>query len=183
LSIALRPVHFSYSSGRGGRGRLAAARAVAERGSSVRLIDRHAITYARVRWHGRMPGVGSLELVRAAPFGPLARSQRIVFHAIEAPDRALARSQADLRSRRDALWARAAPRVCDPRRAGSARARRQRRADGADARALGDSGALTGLTPARDAVPPILYELRDTERLRDVLLAPRDSRPSLPDAA
>lgn len=57
------------------------------RGQVRRVIDRRAITYARIRWHGSEPGVGSLELVRAAPFGPLSRRQRVLLHDIEAPDR------------------------------------------------------------------------------------------------
>ncbi|MDQ3037961.1 MAG: hypothetical protein M3Y87_36535, partial [Myxococcota bacterium] len=60
------------------------------RGRNVRSIERDAITYARVRWHRSAPGIGSLELVRAVPFGPLARSQRLVFHDLRAPDRVLA---------------------------------------------------------------------------------------------
>lgn len=54
-----------------------------------RTLERTAITYARIHWHRSVPGVGHLELVRAVPFGPLSRRQRIVFHDIEAPDRVL----------------------------------------------------------------------------------------------
>ena len=53
--------------------------------------------------------------------------------------------------------------------------------DGKEARALGDSGALSGLLPARDAVQPVFYELRELEALREVLLG-RSSQPSI-DAA
>jgi hypothetical protein len=57
-----------------------------KRGSQRRTMDRAAITYARVHWHRSVPGVGHLELVRALPFGPLARKQRIVLHDVHAPD-------------------------------------------------------------------------------------------------
>jgi hypothetical protein len=60
------------------------------RGRLRRSIDRHAITYARIRWHKHVPTVGHLELVRAVPFGPLARKQRIVLHDLRAPDIVLA---------------------------------------------------------------------------------------------
>lgn len=58
-----------------------------KRGQVRRLIDRSAISYGRIRWHQSEPGVGSLELVRAAPFGPLSRRQRVLLHDVEAPDR------------------------------------------------------------------------------------------------
>lgn len=274
------------------------------RGRSVRSIERHAITFARVRWHRSVPGVGSLELVRAVPFGPLARSQRLVLHDLVAPDRVLsvvrdveaaenagdgqialtdrldpgeevlwgAGPEGNLVGWRDVLtatggallvlggmWygANAVEIVMGLEEVGLpvgsrawlflffatlltfativavgagaiwygiVRARNEGREteyvltdrrllirrgrvelsldrkrivdvaevptwrglrnvflilDGPGARALGDSGALTGLTPSRDAVPPILYELRDTERVRDLLLSRRDSRPSV----
>jgi hypothetical protein len=46
--------------------------------------------------------------------------------------------------------------------------------DDPEGRALSDSGALTPLTPARDVVPPVLYELRDTERVCELLLSEAD---------
>lgn len=52
--------------------------------------------------------------------------------------------------------------------------------DGPDARALGDSGALGSVTPAKDSVPPILFEVRDPERVRRLILGERISRPSTP---
>jgi hypothetical protein len=61
-----------------------------KRGQVRRLIERGAITYGRIRWHRSEPGVGSLELVRAAPFGPLSRRQRLLLHDVEAPDRVFA---------------------------------------------------------------------------------------------
>lgn len=57
-----------------------------KRGSYRRTMDRHAITYARIHWHRSMPGVGHLELVRAVPFGPLARRQRLWLHDVQGPD-------------------------------------------------------------------------------------------------
>lgn len=65
-------------------------RALWRRGTSVRSIDLDAISYARIRWHPRVRGVGTLELVRAVPFGPLARQERIVMHDVRAPDGVLA---------------------------------------------------------------------------------------------
>jgi hypothetical protein len=56
------------------------------RGGVRRSIERAGITFARIRWHRSSPGVGQLELVRAVPFGPLARRQRLVLHDIKAPD-------------------------------------------------------------------------------------------------
>lgn len=56
------------------------------RGMLRRSMDRGSITFARVRWHRSVVGVGHLELVRAVPFGPLARRQRLVFHDVRAPD-------------------------------------------------------------------------------------------------
>ncbi|HEY8432576.1 MAG TPA: hypothetical protein VIL20_29600, partial [Sandaracinaceae bacterium] len=64
-------------------------RVIWKRGRMRRSIDRHAITYARILWHPRRPTVGTLELVRAVPFGPLSRKQRLVLHDLEAPDAVL----------------------------------------------------------------------------------------------
>jgi hypothetical protein len=61
-----------------------------KRGSSHRVIERRAITYGRIRWHRSVAGVGSLELVRATPFGPFSRRQRVTLHHVEAPDRLFA---------------------------------------------------------------------------------------------
>ncbi|MET0285085.1 MAG: hypothetical protein ABW352_11465, partial [Polyangiales bacterium] len=60
------------------------------RGSLTRWIDRSGLSYARVTWNGKTPGVGHLELVRATPFGPLSRKQRLVLHNLRGPDRVLA---------------------------------------------------------------------------------------------
>lgn len=60
------------------------------RGTYTRWIDRRAITYARITWNPSAPGIGHLELVRATPFGPLARRQRIKLLNVVAPDRVYA---------------------------------------------------------------------------------------------
>ena len=60
------------------------------RGRFRRSMDRAGVTFARIRWHRSVPGVGSLELVRAVPFGPLARKQRLLFADVREPDRVFA---------------------------------------------------------------------------------------------
>lgn len=60
------------------------------RGARRRAMDRRAITYARIHWHRSVPGLGHLEVVRAVPFGPLSRRERLMLHDVEAPDRVLA---------------------------------------------------------------------------------------------
>lgn len=60
------------------------------RGRLRRSMDRTAITFGRIRWNHRVAEVGTLELVRAVPFGPLARQQRLVLSDVPAPDRVLA---------------------------------------------------------------------------------------------
>jgi hypothetical protein len=60
------------------------------RGRVTRWIDRRAISYARITWNYAVPGVGHLELVRATPFGPLSRRQRIKLLDVLAPDRVYA---------------------------------------------------------------------------------------------
>jgi hypothetical protein len=56
------------------------------RGPITRSIERAYINYGRIRWHRSVAGVGHLELVRAVPFGPLARRQRILLLDVRAPD-------------------------------------------------------------------------------------------------
>jgi hypothetical protein len=265
------------------------------RGRVKRWIDRSAISYARITWNRSTPAVGHLELVRATPFGPLSRKQRLTLLNVEAPDRvyacirgvtpatSLGDPELPLTDRLDdderVLWgggpqgwllgwrdvltmvvgsgvlyvaarygAQAWGIVLDLERLGLqvrsltwvmlflatalsfgvllavgcwlvwygyGRARAMGRdteyivtnrrvlirrgrtelsldrniivdvavvpvADGCrhlflildapEARALSDSGALTPLSPARDLVPPVLYELRDTEGLCELLL-------------
>jgi hypothetical protein len=60
------------------------------RGAVQRWIDRSGLSYARVSWNATTPGVGHLELVRATPYGPLSRKQRLVLHNVRGPDRVLA---------------------------------------------------------------------------------------------
>jgi hypothetical protein len=55
--------------------------------------------------------------------------------------------------------------------------------DAPDARALDDSGALGMLAPPRSTVPPVLFEVRDPELLRELLLHYRDKKPSVDRAA
>jgi hypothetical protein len=269
------------------------------RGRVQRWIDRKAISYARISWNATSPGIGHLELVRATPFGPLSRRQRLVLHNVVAPDRLyacirgvtpveqLGDPELPLTDRLDTgervlwgggpqgfllgwrdiataalggfvlwlatryggqawgvlvdlerlglqvrswtwlllflatalswsviasvgawlLWhglirARAMGRdteyVLTNRRVLIRRGRTELSldrkgivdvavvevADGCrhlflilddpEARALSDSGAMMPLTPARDVVPPVLYELRDTERLCELLLSETD---------
>ncbi len=56
----------------------------------VRAMARQTISFARIRWHHRVPGIGHLELVVAVPFGPLARTQRVTLYDIAEPERVLA---------------------------------------------------------------------------------------------
>ncbi len=60
------------------------------RGRMTRWVDRHAISYGRIVWNHATPGVGHLELVRATPFGPLSRKQRLKLMHVAAPDRVYA---------------------------------------------------------------------------------------------
>ncbi len=277
------------------------------RGPVQRWIDRSAVSYARILWNRDTPGVGHLELVRATPFGPLARKQRLILLNVVAPDRVFAcirgvRAAENLGDRevplaerldrdervlwgggpqgwllgwRDlmsatagvtvlwvavsygmqafgivlgleqlglqvrswtwlllflatalsfsvllsvgiwlawhGLWrARAMGRdteyIVTNRRVLIRRGRTElsldRRSivdvavvpvsdgcrhlflilDAPEARALSDSGAMTPLTPARDLVPPVLYELRDADGVCKLLLTP-DTDDSLPRAA
>lgn len=58
-----------------------------QRGRLRRSIDRHAISYAVIRWHDGVPGVGDLVLVRAVPTGALRRTLSVTLPDVEAPDR------------------------------------------------------------------------------------------------
>lgn len=75
----------------GGEYVLTDRRILLRRGRMRRAMERHAITYGRIHWNPTMPRIGHLELVRAAPFGPLSRRQRIVLHDVETPDVVFAR--------------------------------------------------------------------------------------------
>ncbi|MBK8170898.1 MAG: hypothetical protein IPK60_11225 [Sandaracinaceae bacterium] len=61
-------------------------RILVQRGRLRRTMDRRAVTFGRIVWHPSAPSVGTLELVRAVPFGPLMRQQRLMLHHIETPD-------------------------------------------------------------------------------------------------
>lgn len=60
---------------------------IVRRGRFRRFIDRTAISFARIHWHGSDTGIGDLELVRAVPTGALRRRLTIVLPGISAPDR------------------------------------------------------------------------------------------------
>jgi hypothetical protein len=61
------------------------------RGRLKRSIERRAISFARIHWHPKVPGVGDLELVRAVPTGALRRTLSISLPDLEAPDAVWAR--------------------------------------------------------------------------------------------
>jgi hypothetical protein len=60
---------------------------VMRRGRLRRSIDIREISFARIHWYPRLPGIGDLELVRAVPTGALRRRLSIVLHGLIAPDR------------------------------------------------------------------------------------------------
>ena len=60
---------------------------IVRRGRYRRFIDRKAVSFARIRWHKKLPGIGDLELVRAVPTGALRRRLTILMHGLVAPDR------------------------------------------------------------------------------------------------
>lgn len=64
-----------------------AGHVVVRRGRLRRTVERHAVSYARIRWHPALPDVGDLELVRAVPTGALRRRLSIVLHGVSGPDR------------------------------------------------------------------------------------------------
>lgn len=60
---------------------------IVRRGRLRRSIERRSISFARIHWHPKRPGIGDLELVRAVPTGALRRSLSVVLHGLVAPDR------------------------------------------------------------------------------------------------
>lgn len=60
---------------------------IVERGKFRRTIDRASVSYARILWSTREPGVGDLELVRAVPTGALRRRLTLRLVGLAAPDR------------------------------------------------------------------------------------------------
>jgi len=61
-------------------------RVIWRRGEIQRSVERRFIQFGRIRWHRSVAGVGHLELVRAVPFGPLARRQRLQLLDVREPD-------------------------------------------------------------------------------------------------
>jgi hypothetical protein len=60
---------------------------VMQRGPFRRSIERRAISFARIRWSSRSPGVGDIDLVRAVPTGALRRRLLLQLRGVVAPDR------------------------------------------------------------------------------------------------
>jgi hypothetical protein len=60
---------------------------VMRRGRMRRSIELRSISFARIRWDPKRPGIGDLELVRAVPTGALRRRLAIVLPGLVAPDR------------------------------------------------------------------------------------------------
>lgn len=58
-----------------------------QRGRLRRSMDRHAISYAIIRWNPSTPGMGDLVLERAVPTGALKRTLSVTLANVEAPDR------------------------------------------------------------------------------------------------
>ncbi|MBW2465402.1 MAG: hypothetical protein JRH11_27390 [Deltaproteobacteria bacterium] len=61
-------------------------RVIWRRGGMQRSVERRFIEFGRIAWHRSVAGVGHLEVVRAVPFGPLARRQRLQFLDVRSPD-------------------------------------------------------------------------------------------------
>jgi hypothetical protein len=59
---------------------------VLERGPFRRTIERRAISYARIVWSRRTPGVGDIDLVRAVQTGALKRRLLLQLRGVTAPD-------------------------------------------------------------------------------------------------
>jgi hypothetical protein len=58
-----------------------------QRGRLRRSIDRHAISYAIIRWNPSDPAIGDLVLERAVPTGAMKRTLSLTLSNVEAPDR------------------------------------------------------------------------------------------------
>lgn len=73
------------------------------RGPFHRSIERRSISYARIYWDPKAPGVGDLELVRAVPTGALRRRLMLRLNLVAAPDRvwAIVRGAEDVAPRGD----------------------------------------------------------------------------------
>jgi hypothetical protein len=60
---------------------------IIRRGRMRRSIEIRQISFARIHWSARLPGIGDLELVRAVPTGALRRRLSVVLPGLIAPDR------------------------------------------------------------------------------------------------
>ncbi len=60
---------------------------VMQRGPFRRTIERRAISFARINWSSRSPGIGDMDLVRAVPTGALRRRLLLQLRGVVAPDR------------------------------------------------------------------------------------------------
>lgn len=58
-----------------------------QRGLFRRSIERRSISFARIFWDKKHPGVGDIELVRAVPTGALRRRLMLRLSGVAAPDR------------------------------------------------------------------------------------------------
>jgi hypothetical protein len=60
---------------------------IVRRGKLRRSIERRFVSYVRIHWHPKHPGIGDLEIVRAVPMGALSRRLSILMTGLIAPDR------------------------------------------------------------------------------------------------
>src|SRR5262245_54048964 len=58
-----------------------------QRGPFRRTIERRSISFARIRWSAKSPGVGDIDLVRAVPTGALRRRLLLQLSGVVSPDR------------------------------------------------------------------------------------------------
>jgi len=75
-----------------------------KRGRWTRTIQRDGISFARIRWSRRDPGVGDLELVRAVPTGAMHRRLTVALQGIAEPDRIWAIVRGAPRSAAGGSW-------------------------------------------------------------------------------
>ena len=60
---------------------------ICQRGPFRRTIERRSISFARIFWSKKRPGIGDMELVRAVPTGVLRRRLMLRLQGLAAPDR------------------------------------------------------------------------------------------------
>lgn len=75
-----------------------------KRGRWTRTIQREGISFARIRWSRRNPGIGDLELVRAVPTGALRRRLTLSLQGISRPDRVWAIVRGATGANADGSW-------------------------------------------------------------------------------